>query len=44
MPQLPEPDIRWKQRFQYFSRALQELNEAVLLRDSRALSVLEKKG
>ena len=44
MTEHPEQDSRWKQRFQYFSRAQQELSEAVVLRNSRALSILEKKG
>ena len=37
-------DIRWKQRFDNFTRALRELSEAVALRESRALSRLEEKG
>jgi nucleotidyltransferase substrate binding protein (TIGR01987 family) len=38
------PDIRWKQRFSNFSRALQTLEEAKLLADVRALSKLEQQG
>lgn len=37
-------DIRWKQRFENYVRATEELKDAVLLENSRELSVLEKKG
>lgn len=37
-------DVRWKQRFNNFMRALHELGEAVALREERALSRLEEKG
>lgn len=37
-------DIRWKQRFENFVRATEELKDAVMLESSRELSVLEKKG
>lgn len=39
MAERPEQDSRWKQRFQHFSRAQQALNEAVVLRESRARSI-----
>ena len=38
------PDIRWKQRFQNYTRALQTLTEAVELSHERPLSKLEKQG
>jgi nucleotidyltransferase substrate binding protein (TIGR01987 family) len=37
-------DIRWKQRFENFVRALQTLTEAVQLTQVRALSNLEEQG
>jgi nucleotidyltransferase substrate binding protein (TIGR01987 family) len=37
-------DIRWKQRFSNYQKALQRLNEAVVLSRSRELSYLEKQG
>lgn len=37
-------DIRWKQRFDNYSKAFQEFNTDVDLRQSRALSRLEEKG
>ena len=37
-------DIRWQQRFQNFTRALAQLEEAVLLTKSRTLSKLEQQG
>lgn len=37
-------DIRWRQRFQNFQKALKQLDEAVALLQSRALSNLEKQG
>lgn len=37
-------DIRWKQRFDNFAKALRDLDEEVSLRASRALSRLEEKG
>ena len=37
-------DIRWKQRFDNFTRALHELSDEVALHESRALSRLEAKG
>jgi nucleotidyltransferase substrate binding protein (TIGR01987 family) len=37
-------DIRWKQRFSNFSKALQTLTEAVELAQQRPLSKLEKQG
>ena len=37
-------DIRWKQRFQNFSKALIQVTEAVNLEKQRSLSNLEKQG
>ena len=37
-------DIRWKQRFQNFMKALQTLTEAVELSKQRSLSRLEQQG
>ncbi|MDI9414122.1 MAG: nucleotidyltransferase substrate binding protein [Bacillota bacterium] len=37
-------DIRWRQRFQNYQRALQQLQEAVNLATERPLSNLEKQG
>ncbi len=37
-------DIRWKQRFDNFGRALQKLTEAVELSGQRPLSDLERQG
>lgn len=37
-------DIRWKQRYQNFERALSQLAEAHALAQTRALSKLEKQG
>jgi nucleotidyltransferase substrate binding protein (TIGR01987 family) len=37
-------DIRWKQRFRNYQRALQSLNEAVTLAQTRPLSNLENQG
>jgi len=41
---MTEPDVRWKQRFQNFSNALNQLSEAVDLQQVRELSKLEKQG
>lgn len=38
------PDVRWKQRFDNFQRALQQLAAAVELRKTRPLSDLEQQG
>lgn len=38
------PDIRWKQRFDNFNRALHQLTLAVELSQQRELSDLEKQG
>lgn len=38
------PDVRWKQRFTSFSKALRDMNADVALRDTRPLSRLEAKG
>lgn len=40
---MPE-DVRWKQRFNNFQRALQTLTEAVALARTRELSNLEEQG
>jgi len=37
-------DVRWKQRFNNFKRALLQLESAVELSQERALSQLEKQG
>jgi len=37
-------DIRWKQRFDNFQRALQRLRHAIELMDQRALTELEEQG
>jgi nucleotidyltransferase substrate binding protein (TIGR01987 family) len=37
-------DIRWKQRYKNFEQALSQLESAVMLAQSRALSDLEKQG
>lgn len=39
-----EIDVRWMQRFQNFQKALIQLEQAVLLGESRELSNLEKQG
>lgn len=39
-----EYDVRWKQRFNNFKKALFQFEEAVLLADTKELSNLEKKG
>ncbi|HEX4141189.1 MAG TPA: nucleotidyltransferase substrate binding protein [Candidatus Methylacidiphilales bacterium] len=38
------PDVRWKQRFHSFRKALAQLKQAVQLAQERALSDLEKQG
>lgn len=38
------PDIRWKQRFQNYSKALHTLRRAVELAEQRPLSELEQQG
>lgn len=38
------PDIRWKQRFDNYNRALQTLQEASALAAQRPLSALEQQG
>jgi len=40
---MPE-DIRWKQRFDNYLKALQTLSEAVALAQKRSLSMLEEQG
>lgn len=37
-------DVRWKQRFQNFTKALNQLRDAVKLAQTRALTELEKQG
>ena len=39
-----EPELRWQQRLQNFSRALEQLREAVTLAGQRPLSNLERQG
>lgn len=41
---MTSPDIRWKQRFQNYIKALQTLTEAIELARQRPLSRLEKQG
>jgi nucleotidyltransferase substrate binding protein (TIGR01987 family) len=41
---MSDPDVRWKQRFENFKRALAQLNEAEELSQQRALSRLENQG
>jgi len=37
-------DIRWKQRFSSFKKAMKQLVDAMVLREERPLSVLEEQG
>lgn len=37
-------DVRWHQRLNSFNKALQQLSDAVALRELRALSALEEQG
>lgn len=39
-----QPDIRWQQRLQNYSKALWQLNDAVSLSQQRQLSRLEQQG
>ncbi|MFM9102136.1 MAG: nucleotidyltransferase substrate binding protein [Cyanobium sp.] len=41
---MPDTDLRWRQRFDNFQRALQVLERGVDLARSRALSELEQQG
>ncbi len=41
---MSEQDIRWTQRFSNFSKAFHQLEKAIVLDKSRALSDLEKQG
>lgn len=41
---MSKSDIRWKQRLQNYSAALQQLTDAVSIMNSRALTDLEKQG
>lgn len=38
---MTDPEIRWKQRFDNYRRALRKLTEAVALSHERSLSELE---
>lgn len=40
----PTPDVRWRQRFQSFQKALSQLNAASVLAQQRGLSELEQQG
>ena len=41
---MTQPDVRWRQRFDNFGRALRQLTDAVALLRSRPLSELERQG
>ncbi len=41
---MSDPDIRWIQRFNHFSKAFAQLKEAVELSERRGLSKLEEQG
>lgn len=41
---MSEPEIRWIQRFNSFTKAFSQLEEAVVLSRQRALSKLEQQG
>lgn len=41
---MSDPDVRWKQRFDNFKKALAQLSEAEELSQQRALSRLENQG
>ena len=41
---MSDPDIRWRQRFANYQKALQQLQSAVDLSNQRSLSPLEKQG
>ncbi|WP_284155501.1 nucleotidyltransferase substrate binding protein [Sulfuricystis multivorans] len=41
---MTDPDIRWKQRFDNYQRALRQLAAAVALSRERPLSELERQG
>ena len=41
---MTEPDIRWKQRFSNYKKALVQLTEAVELLQQRSLSNIERQG
>ncbi len=40
----PNPDIRWKQRFSNYKKALRQFTNGVILSKDRELSLLEKQG
>jgi len=42
--QIMVDDVRWKQRFENFQRALNQLSAAVRLHEARPLTDLENKG
>lgn len=45
MPEpMPNPDVRWRQRFQNYQHALGELRDAARLASERDLSKLEQQG
>ena len=41
---MPEPDIRWKQRFSNYQKALAQLAEAMELHQQQSLSNIERQG
>jgi nucleotidyltransferase substrate binding protein (TIGR01987 family) len=41
---MSQPDVRWKQRFANFLKALSQLEKAVALAETRPLSELEEQG
>lgn len=41
---MTNPDIRWQQRFQNYTKAFVQLDDAVMLASKRELSSLEKQG
>jgi nucleotidyltransferase substrate binding protein (TIGR01987 family) len=44
MPNPANPDVRWRQRFQNFQKALSQLADAVSLAQQRPLTDLEQQG
>jgi len=41
---MTNPDIRWQQRFQNYTKAFVQLDDAVMLASKKELSSLEKQG
>jgi nucleotidyltransferase substrate binding protein (TIGR01987 family) len=41
---MPDPDVRWRQRFENFQRAFSQLSSAAALAKERELSQLEQQG